>query len=59
MFTYFVIQNLELSTDFVQVVDGIIRIISEDVKMRVISNRIPPKSFSYPKKDSFDKQAED
>ena len=27
--------------------------------MRMISNRIPPKSFLYPQKDFFDKQAKD
>ena len=46
-----------MSTDIAQVVDGTITVISEDVKMRMISNRIPPKSFSYPQKDFFDKQA--
>ena len=46
-----------MSTDITQVVDGTITVISEDVKMRMISNRIPPKSFSYPQKDFFDKQA--
>ena len=51
--------DLSMPTDFVQAVDGTIRVISEDVKMRMISNRIPPKSFSYPQNDSFDKQAKD
>ena len=46
-----------MSTDIVQVVDGTIAVISEDVKMRKISNHIPPKSFSYSQKDFFDKQA--
>ena len=46
-----------MSTDITQVVDGTITVISEDVKMRMISNRIPPKSFSYPQKDFFGKQA--
>ena len=44
-----------MSTDIAQVVDGTITVISEDVKMRMISNRIPPKSFSYPPKDFFKK----
>ena len=46
-----------MSTDIAQVVDGTITVISEDVNMRMISNPIPPKSFSYPPKDFFDKQA--
>ena len=48
-----------MSTDMAQVVDGTITVISEDVKMGMISNHIPPKSFSYPQKDFFDKQAKD
>ena len=47
-----------MSTDNAQVVDGTITVISEDVQMRMISNRIPPKSFSYPQMDFFDKKAE-
>ena len=46
-----------MSTDIAQVVDGTITVVSEDVNMRMISNPIPPKSFSYPPKDFFDKQA--
>ena len=48
-----------MPNDIAQVVDGTITVISEDVKMRMISNPIPPKSFSYPQKDFFDKQAKD
>ena len=48
-----------MSTDIAQAVDGTITVISEDVKMRRISNRIPPKSFSYTQKDFFDKQGKD
>ena len=39
-----------MPNDIAQVVDGTITVISEDVKMRMISNPIRPKSFSYPKK---------
>ena len=46
-----------MSSDIAQVVDGVITVIIKDVKMRMISNRIPPKSFSYPPKYFFDKQA--
>ena len=46
-----------MSTDIPQAVDETITVISEDVKVRMMSNRIPPKSFSYPQKDFFDKLA--
>ena len=48
-----------MSTDTAQVVDGTISVISEDVKIEMISYRIPPKSLSYSQKDFFNKQAKD
>ena len=48
-----------MSTDIAQVADGTITVICEDVKMRMISHCIPAKSFSFPQKDFFDKQAKD
>ena len=51
--------DLSMSTDFAQVVDATIRVISEDVKMRMITNRTPSKSSSYPQNDFFDRQAKD
>ena len=44
-----------MSTDIPQIVDGTITVMSKDVKMRMISSRIPPKSSSYSQKDVFDK----
>ena len=40
-----------MSSDIAQVADGTITVISEDFKLRIISIRIPPKSFLYPPKD--------
>ena len=40
--------DTSMSTDIPQVVGGTITVMCEDVKMRMISSRIPPKSFSYP-----------
>ena len=40
-----------MSADIAQAVEGTITVISEDIKMRRICNRIPNKSFSYPLKD--------
>ena len=48
-----------MSTDITQVVDGTTAVISKDVKMRMTSNLIQPKSLSYPKNDFLDKQAKD
>lgn len=48
-----------MSTDIAQAVEGTITVISEDIKMRRICNRIPNKSFSSPPKDFFDKPAKD
>ena len=58
-FVYFCCLDQSVSTNITEVVDGTTAVISKDVKMRVISNRIQPKSLSYPKNDFLDKQAKD
>ena len=58
-FVYFCYLDQSVPTDITQVVDGTTVVISKDVKMRMISNRIQPKSLSYPKNDFLDKQAKD
>ena len=48
-----------MSTDIAQLVCRTMTVISEDVKMRIVFNRILPKSFLFPQKDLFEKQAKD
>ena len=48
MFTGFVFLDTSMPTGIPQVVDGTVTVMSKDVKMRMMSSRIPSKSFSYP-----------
>ena len=48
MSTGFVFLDTSMPTGIPQVVDGTVTVMSKDVKMRMISSRIPSKSFSYP-----------
>ena len=58
-YVYFCYLDPSVSTDITQVVDETTAVISKDVKMRMTSNLVQPKSLSYPKNDFLDKQAKD